>query len=95
MAERGLGMNRTGKTYMSKRHESGDPINGSVITVLESLSWNHNIGDNANFSHRCLVLSCPVDTTQIGKTVRLDERKWSRDGKVISSWDVDEKYVEI
>jgi hypothetical protein len=36
-----------------------------------------------------------MDTTQIGKTVRLDERKWSRDGKVISSWDVDEKYVEI
>jgi hypothetical protein len=94
-------MNRTGKTYMSKRHESGDlgqpfrPINGSVITVLESLSWNHDIGDNANFSHQCLVLSCPMDTTQIGKTVRLDERKWSRDGKVISSWDVDEKYVEI
>lgn len=93
-------MNREGKSYRSRRVDASngkDNVNGSLIVVTRSVSWNESLGDKANFTHACLVLECPADPTQVGREVRLDERKYlsGNAGNLVSTWDNDDCYFEV
>lgn len=89
-------MNREGKSYKSTRSEQG-LINGSIVLVTRSEKWSPALEDGqSNFTHNCLVLECPQDSTQVGREVRLDERKYyTNAGKTLSTWENDDGYVEI
>lgn len=103
-------MNREGKTYRSDRQEftymsRGGLVNGSIVLVTRSEKWSPHLTDaQSNFTQVCLVLECPRDPTQVGREVRLDERKYpvsvSQSGgtptsHLASSWTNDDGYVEI
>ncbi len=89
-------MNREGKSYRSERAENLGKVNGSIIMVTRSTKWSPDLDDTqSNFTHHCLVLECPMDPGAVGKEVRLDERMYVHGGKFVSTWDADEKYVEI
>jgi hypothetical protein len=97
-------MNREGRSYRSSRDEGGSsPINGSIVLVTRSEKWSPHLTDEqSNFTHVCLVLECPKDPSQVGREVRLDERK----GPIMhsgvtgpvgywSSWTSNDGYVDI
>ena len=90
-------MNREGKSYKSwKQGEQAPLINGSIVLVTRSEKWSPHLTDEqSNFTHACLVLECPQDPTQVGREVRLDERKYRAAGNAVSSWTVDDGYAEI
>jgi hypothetical protein len=92
-------MNREGKSYRSLRCEGNkDKVNGSVIVVTRSVSWNEVLGDCANYTHHCLVLECPLDPAAVGREIRLDERMYTSHetgGQFISTWEHDDGYFEI
>lgn len=91
-------MNREGKSYRSEREEQGSKVNGSIVMVTRSTKWSPDVSDaQSNFTHHCLVLECPMDPAAVGKEIRLDERVYvaGGTGKLTSTWDVDDKYVEI
>lgn len=86
-------MNREGKSYKSTRSDNG-VVNGSIVLVTRSEKWSPHLTDEqSNFTQVCLVLECPRDPSQVGREVRLDERKYSPTAS--SSWTNDDGYVEI
>jgi len=93
-------VNREGKSYRSTRAENG-LINGSIVLVTRSEKWSPALTDwQSNFTHACLVLECPKDPSQVGREVRLDERKYRVErfpgqSSLVSSWTEDDGYVEI
>lgn len=95
-------MNREGKTYRSLRSDNG-VVNGSIVLVTRSEKWSPHLTDEqSNFTHACLVLECPQKPTEVGREVRLDERKILVTASNVtgpvgfaSSWTSDDGYVEI
>ena len=98
-------MNREGKSYRSERPENrkhfsnvpGGPVNGSIVVVTRSEKWSPHLTDElSNYPHVCLVLECPMDPTQVGREVRLDERKYYTNAGVYqSTWVNEDGYKEI
>lgn len=98
-------MNREGKSYRSERPENrkhfsnvpAGPVNGSIVVVTRSEKWSPHLTDElSNYTHVCLVLECPMDPTQVGREVRLDERKYYTNAGVYqSTWSNEDGYVEI
>jgi hypothetical protein len=93
-------VNREGKSYRSERVEPSRFVNsvanGSIIVVTRSEKWSPGVADEqSNYTQICLVLECPMDPKQVGREVRLDERKYVYVGKLLSTWDADDRYVEI
>lgn len=89
-------MNREGKSYRSSRDDGGI-VNGSIVLVTRSEKWSSGLTDEqSNFTHACLVLECPRDPRQVGREIRLDERKYYTNAGVYqSTWTNDDGYVEI
>jgi len=95
-------MNREGKSYKSTRSDNGI-VNGSIVLVTRSEKWSPHLTDEqSNFTQVCLVLQCPQKPTEVGREVRLDERK----GPIMStgvtgpvgywsSWTGEDGFVEI
>ena len=98
-------MNREGKSYRSERPEDrkyfsnvpAGPVNGSIVVVTRSEKWSPHLTDEqSNYTHVCLVLECPMDPTQVGREVRLDERKYYTNAGVYqSTWVNEDGYKEI
>jgi len=91
-------VNREGKSYRSERIEDKSKINGSIVIVTCSKKWSPDLEDaQSNFTHTCLVLECPQDPAAVGREIRLDERKYrsSVTKLLTSTWDDDDKYIEI
>ncbi len=95
-------MNREGRSYKSTRSDNG-VVNGSIVLVTRSEKWSPHLTDEqSNYTQVCLVLECPRDPSQVGREVRLDERKYSVTASNVtgplgfaSSWTNDDGYVEI
>jgi hypothetical protein len=97
-------MNREGKSYRSSRDDGGI-VNGSIVLVTRSEKWSPGLtNEQSNFTQVCLVLECPKDPSQVGREIRLDERKYavsvSQNGStplsgLASTWTNDDGYVEI
>jgi len=104
-------VNREGKSYRSERPENrkhfsnvpAGPVNGSIVVVTRSEKWSPHLTDEqSNYTHVCLVLECPMDPTQVGREVRLDERKYQVKTSNVtgtvgyaSTWTNDDGYREI
>ena len=91
-------MNREGKTYRSERLSASDKnkINGSVVVVTRSVKWSPALEDRlSNYTHHALVLECPEDPAQVGAEVRIDERVYVYDDRVVTSWERDDLYYEV
>lgn len=96
-------MNREGKSYRSSRPEGSGLVNGSIVLVTRSEKWSPGLDDElSNYTHICLVLECPRDPSQVGREVRLDERKYHITSSNVTglvgyatTWTNDDGYVEI
>lgn len=89
-------MNREGKSYRSSRTDNGI-VNGSIVLVTCSEKWTPALTDDqSNYTHICLVLACPQKPSEVGREVRLDERKYyTHAGVHCSTWSSDDGYSEI
>jgi hypothetical protein len=93
-------MNREGRSYKSTRSDNGI-VNGSIVLVTRSEKWSPHLTDEqSNYTQVCLVLECPQKPTEVGREVRLDERKYTVERfpghtHLASSWTNDDGYVEI
>lgn len=89
-------MNREGKSYRAQRVKKTGKVYGSIVVVTRSTKWSPALEDNQScYTHHCLVLECPLNPTVVGCEVQLDERIYILGGKFVSTWERDDKYVEI